>query len=368
MTADREREVADALHRQVDGVVLDAGRAFAEFPRHLARRRRRRRGATLAAAATIAAVAVISSSVTGERQAVDLPVDEPRLVVPIEPRGSDIIPLGAPPSRVSLRGSTLWAALSTGSLARVDTARGTASRIGSLPSTPFDVEPTDRWVWVSLPFDNQILALDPVDGHVVHTVTTASPGPRGLTLASGSLWCTAGTALLELDPRTGDQLRSVPLPAAGLPYDLVVGVGSVWVTDARTTVVTRYLLNDRRLEQIDVGGPSVGVALADGTVWVARKDAAHLVRLDARTGRVVSEPPLPSPALGLATIGAEVWAGVPDADQVMSFDVDTGEATRSWRVGDFPPIVTGDDQSIYVSSNHTNEIIRVPMAVNPAER
>jgi outer membrane protein assembly factor BamB len=242
------------------------------------------------------------------------------------------------------------------------------SRIGSLPSTPFDVEPTDELVWVSLPLANQILALDPVDGHVVNTITTASPGPRGLTLAGGSLWCSAGKSLLELDARTGDQLRRVPLPGAGLPYDLAVSTDSVWVTDAQTTAVTRYLLNDRRVEQTDIGGPSVGVALAGGTVWVALKDAAHLVRLDATTGRVVSRPTLPSPALGLATIGAEVWAGIPDADQVMSFDADTGQAARSWRVGDFPPIVTGDDQSIYVSSNHTNQVIRVPQADNPAER
>jgi streptogramin lyase len=262
----------------------------------------------------------------------------------------------------------VWAALSTGSLARVDTTSGTVTRIGSLPSTPFDVEPTDEWVWVSLPLANQILALDPVDGHVVHTVTTASPGPRGLTLAGGSLWCSAGTALLELDAGTGAQLRRVPLPAAGLPYDLAVSADSVWVTDASTTSVTRYLLTDGRVEQIDVGGPSVGVVLAGGTVWVARKDAAHLVRLDASTGRLVSRPTLPSPALGLATIGSEVWAGVPEVDQVMSFDADTGQATRSWRVGDFPPIVTGDDQSIYVSSNHTNQIIRVPQGDNPVQR
>jgi hypothetical protein len=30
--------------------------------------------------------------------------------------------------------------------------------------------------------------------------------------------------------------------------------------------------------------------------------------------------------------------------------------------------VTGDDQSIYVSSNHTNQIIRVPQADNPVQR
>ena len=92
-----------------------------------------------------------------------------------------------------------------------------------------------------------------------------------------------------------------------------------------------------------------------------------LVRLDATTGQVQSRPTVAAPALGLAVIAGEVWAGLPDADQVVSFDARSGKAMRSWRVGDFPPIVTGDEAAVYVSSNLSNQIIRVPLAENGSE-
>jgi len=215
-----------------------------------------------------------------------------------------------------------------------------------------------------MPFENRIVALDPADGHIVHTGTTSKPGPRALTLAGGSLWATAGTALLELDPATGSALLTVALPGSGLPYDVAVSGDSVWVTDSRTTSVARYRLDGGQLERVALGGPTVGVVFTGGSVWVALKEAKEIVRLDAATGQVQSRQILPSPALGLALVAGEVWAGVPAIDRVMSFDARSGNPLRSWHVGDFPPIVTGDDAAVYVSSNVSNEIIRVPQPEN----
>ena len=104
----------------------------------------------------------------------------------------------------------------------------------------------------------------------------------------------------------------------------------------------------------------VTVVVAEGTVRVGLKDSNRLVRLDAATGRIQSRPTLPAPALGLAVIADEVWVGVTDADQERSFDAATGRPSRSWHVGDFPPIVTGDDETVYVSSNLSNRPSSTP--------
>lgn len=365
MTADRvQRQLSDELHREVDGVAVDPFAALAEFPRRLSRRRRQRRGTAVALAAVAAVLVGVTIAGDRDQRALELPVDESDRVAAVVPSGTNAIALGSAPSRVVLSGRTVWAALAGGSIARLNTGSGTLSHIGELPSTPFDLQPTDRWLWVSLPNDKRIVALDPTDGHEVHTVSTASPGPRGLLMAGGSLWATAGNAVLELDPASGRQRRTVALPKAGLPYDVAVSSDSVWVTDSRTTAVSRIRLDGGTVEYIDVQGRSVGIVAVEGTIWVALADSNQLVRLDAATGQEKSRTTLPAPALGLSVIGDEVWAGIPDVNLVMSFDATSGKPTHSWRVGDFPPIVTGDGEAVYVSSNRSNEMIRVPLEQN----
>src|SRR4029079_8550296 len=107
---------------------------------------------------------------------------------------------------------------------------------------------------------------------------------------------------------------------------------------------------------------STGVVAAGGAVWVALAAMDNLIRLDPDTGAVLSRPPVPAPGLALNSIGSSVWAGVPDADLVVSFDAASGRQTRRWAVGDFPPYVVGADDAVYVSSNASGEMVRVPLA------
>jgi streptogramin lyase len=357
-----ERDVADALHREVDALPVDTNRALAGLPHRLAVARRRR-GAAVVLAVTLALVVAFAVRPV-DRDRSSLPVDPPDRVAVVEPRGALNLPLGAGPRRLSLQGSTLWVALDIGSLGRVDTATGRVTRVGELPSAPFDVEPVGDLVWVSLPDQRRIVAVDQQDGRVVHTVDTAAPGPRGMALADGSLWATAGTELLELDPVTGRRLRTLPLRGVALPYDVAVSADSVWVTDSRGRAVTRYRLDTGKAARVDVGGPTVGVVAVGGTVWVGLKEEARLLRVDTATEQVSRGPRLASAPLGLAVIDGELWATAPDADQVAAFDPATGEPRRTWRVGDFPPIVAGDGDTVYVSSYGSHEVVQVPMDQN----
>ena len=59
-----------------------------------------------------------------------------------------------------------------------------------------------------------------------------------------------------------------------------------------------------------------------------------------------------------------MWAAAPDEDRVLSFDGASGRKTRDWRIGDFPPIVAGDGSTVWVSSNLSNELVKVPLAGN----
>jgi hypothetical protein len=39
----------------------------------------------------------------------------------------------------------------------------------------------------------------------------------------------------------------------------------------------------------------------------------------------------------------------------------SGRQTRRWAVGDYPPYVVGADDAVYVSSDESGEMVRVPL-------
>jgi sugar lactone lactonase YvrE len=360
-----DRDLSAALHREVAGLSVDAAGAVARFPDRLRARRRQRRGTALGAtAAIVALVAAIGLFGGGQPDADAPPADDGGRVETVEPRGSTRVALGSAPSRVTADGDTVWVALATGSLARVDAATDHVDRVGELPSIPFDVQPAGGLLWVSLPNDNRVVALDPTDGRLVHSVPTTAPGPRGLTSAGSSIWATAGTRLLQIDARTGETTRTVAVPGGVLPYDVSVSADAAWVTDSRARTVTRVPLDGGAPTSFDVGGPTVGTVVSGGAVWVGLKDAPALLRLDPDSGATLSRVRLPATPLGLAVVAGDVWATAPDADRVLSFDGASGRRTRDWKVGDFPPIVAGDDKTVWVSSNASNELVKVPLATN----
>ena len=111
--------------------------------------------------------------------------------------------------------------------------------------------------------------MDPATGRVAHTVTTGSPGPRGMALVGDSLWFAAGDELFEIDVDTGQVRRTLALPGATLPYDVAVSGDAVWVTDSRSTSVNRVPLSGGPAQKVPVGTGSTGVVAAGGAVWVA---------------------------------------------------------------------------------------------------
>jgi hypothetical protein len=150
-------------------------------------------------------------------------------------------------------------------------------------------------------------------------------------------------------------------PCITHPYDVVVTGDAAWVTDSQGTSVTRLPLFGGAAQQVPVGTGSLGVVAAGGAIWVALAGTDNLIRLDPDTGAVLSRPSLPAPGLALSVIGSSVWGGVPDADLVVSFDAASGRQTRRWAVGDYPPYVVGADDVVYVSSNKSGEMVRVPL-------
>ena len=142
--------------------------------------------------------------------------------------------------------------------------------------------------------------------------------------ASGdSIWAADGRTgrLVELDPGTGDVVRSVDLPR---PADgLLVTADTVWAASRSG--------NPMRVARLDLTVTEVpgtaGQALAEGpgVVWLGGTN--EVVRIDVATSTANLRVPVGnhSPELGLAADGASVW--IATRTEILRVDAITGTTT-----------------------------------------
>lgn len=66
------------------------------------------------------------------------------------------------------------------------------------------------------------------------------------------------------------------------------------------------------LASVDVGGPTVGIAADEQSVWVCRSDLGEVVRIDQATRAVDGRADLPGTCFGAALAEGSLWVGGTD--------------------------------------------------------
>jgi hypothetical protein len=118
------------------------------------------------------------------------------------------------------------------------------------------------------------------------------------------------------------------IPVASFPSAIAVGGGSVWVL-AGNRLVQINPRTSRVTARIDLGvrvgsERTCDLAVAGRLVWaVGEVDAgrSRIVRVDARTGRVLGSTPLPAAACVAAT-SRGAWVALPEARALVQLDGD----------------------------------------------
>jgi len=140
--------------------------------------------------------------------------------------------------------------------------------------------------------------------------------PSSVATGNGLLWVTKNDSneILALDPRDGHQVASIPIGV--IPFELRASDQAVWVTSYDDNAVVRIDARAKTVVQTiaQLGGPS-GLALDGETVWVAISRAGTVARIDAGSNRVVATIPVPCSAscwsaptpLPLAVANGAVW-------------------------------------------------------------
>ena len=140
----------------------------------------------------------------------------------------------------------------------------------------------------------------------------------------------------ELDAATGAIRGTVDVPDGVVR--LALAGDQLWVTGADHTVTRIDLPTLHAGAPVEVGNGPIGIAVANGTVWVANGDDGTVTRLDAATG----ERRGPDLAVGSGPIAVEV-----QGDDVWVLDQDSSEVTHlragTGRVVDTTALPAGAD-------------------------
>lgn len=197
-----------------------------------------------------------------------------------------------------------------------------------------------------------------------------SPTPGAVVAAPGAVWVVASStfageegepvhAVVRIDPTSEQVVATIPVPhplvavAAGEADVWATGTdfppgadqprGSVFRIDPATNEVTATV-------DLGLSAPS-DVVLGHGSVWVSdsRGDAVH--RIDQATGAVVASIPVPEGGpTSLAVTADWVWVAAPEDGHVHRIDPSGNAVSASVPVGSLPTVVAASDRRLFVSN------------------
>jgi hypothetical protein len=202
------------------------------------------------------------------------------------------------------------------------------------------------------------------------TSTIALPStPTGVVVASdGTVWAALPDALARIDPVTdavtteyGDVFSAKQGELTGIAIQQLGDWQVAWISDSGGYVwsVPIHVPSKAHIlppppRPVDVGGPALGVAFGDGSVWatVVRDGPGELVRLDPRTneitGRFTTGDGPGSVAVGPGGVWVQVTSG---SSGINVFDPVTGQFTRTVGIGGGGGLVASASGEVWASGN-----------------
>jgi YVTN family beta-propeller protein len=310
-------------------------------PEPATRRRQQLLLAGLLAGATVLALAAFlilrGGSETLDRVA-------PNSVGIIDPESGDIVGevrVGRSPADIALGEGALWVAnLESGTISEIDPDSREEVATFNAGTGPRGIAAGEGAVWVANGFANELTIFDPsrdlVDDRIPlsgpkdvavdfgavwvanvtdTTVVRIDPDTHdqeriaeGTALALGpdAVWIANGKTLTRFDPDTGEQVRSVTLRSFATQL-AVDDSGVVWVTHQGDDAVSRVDPTGGASQIEGVGNAPTGIAVGDGSVWVASSLGRSLIRIGLERRKVEQTIRLGSIPEGVVVASGHVW-------------------------------------------------------------
>jgi DNA-binding beta-propeller fold protein YncE len=202
---------------------------------------------------------------------------------------------------------SLWVA-GSGEVTRIDPATNSvAARIpvDATGSGPAAVAFGAGAVWAPVTMAGTLWAIDPSSDKVVTMISLGVPlrGPVSVSATRGAVWVAccgqsgpdapaSGGTLFRVDPGRRRVVAEIALPAS--PVAVAADPSGAWVATASGQVLAVSARRNRVVDTLDAGGPlgfRQTIAVGAGAVWLADPFDEQVVRIDARTRRVVARIP-----------------------------------------------------------------------------
>jgi streptogramin lyase len=160
------------------------------------------------------------------------------------------------------------------------------------------------------------------------------PFPRanevaGVTFDGESVWFAAKESIRAFDPKTGEERRSIDVPAhAGTAFDgeflYQIADGRIQKIDPKTGMVVSTI-------PAPAGVGASGLAWAEGTLWVGEHRARKIHQIDPGTGATLRTIESNRFVTGVTWVGGELWHATWEGDEsdLRRVDAETGQVLET---------------------------------------
>lgn len=160
------------------------------------------------------------------------------------------------------------------------------------------------------------------------------PFPRandvaGVTFDGESVWFAAKDSMRAFDPETGEERRSIDVPAhAGTAFDgeflYQIADGRIQKIDPETGTVVSTI-------PAPAGVGASGLAWAEGTLWVGEYRARKIHQIDPHTGATLRTLESNRFVTGVTWVAGELWHATWEGDEseLRRVDVETGQVLET---------------------------------------
>jgi len=213
--------------------------------------------------------------------------------------------------------------------------------------------------------------LDPETGAISATQAAPSALSDESVFVDGAFWQLAlnPTAFYRIDPESRAVTATVPLPPNVTGRD-TIDSGTIWLTDgghARLYGIdgnTGAQIHDFTLyDNADEDSRSAGVAVGDGSVWVALNDAQQVLRVDPASGAIKARIDVRD-AYNTAFGNGALW--VTGNGRISRVDPATNEVTFSTLLHQFHtlPFMTFSSDAVWTADEADGKVYKVDRAGN----
>jgi class 3 adenylate cyclase/DNA-binding beta-propeller fold protein YncE len=267
-----------------------------------------------------------------------------------------VVPVGTDPNAVASGPGALWVTnLGDQTLQRIDISSGTASPARALPELPTAVAVGGDRVWVASSFGGTVHQIDPTQALSGAPIDVGS-GAAGIAFGEDAVWVTDShtNSLLRIDRQTREIVERFPLAEGSGPSGVAVGFGSVWVAEPLAGRLEEIDLTGQvvgttpLLEEGDLPGTSLDVAVGEGYVWVAVQKSDTVMRIDPDSNRGQPIRGVGNGPAGIAVGEGYVWVANSLDGTVARIDPRSNTVTR-YPVGFRPSDVAVAGGSVWVS-------------------